>query len=339
MLGHLLSPPPREPIERDRAAFLAARDVCRRHARSFYFASHFLPAEKRYAAYAVYAFCRMVDDAVDRVEDEDDDGNRDGSAREAASGRPPADRAARVSDALARFERTLDDVYVRPPAFPDTPAEPTLALYAFAVTVRRYGIPQQHFRELAAGCRMDLTVSRYSTWADLERYCYRVAGVVGLIMCPIFGLTHPAAERQAVMMGNAMQLTNILRDVGEDWGRGRLYLPREDLDRFGYTEADVAGRVVDDRFRRLMRFEVDRARSLYRRGADGLCHLPADGSRLTASAMAVIYGGILGAIERQGCDVYRSRAHLSTARKLGRLPEAAKLARRDHGDPLPDVFG
>ena len=100
----------------------------------------------------------------------------------------------------------------------------------------------------------------------------------------------------------------------------------------------MANRVVDDRFRDLMRFEVDRARSLYRRGADGLCHLSNDGSRLTAAAMAVVYGGILGAIERQGYDVYRARAHLTTGGKLARLPAAIRLARRVHGDPLPDVF-
>ena len=342
VLGHLLSPPPREPAEHDRAAFLAARDVCRRHARSFYFASHFLPVEKRYAAYAVYAFCRMMDDAVDQVEEgEQGERAREGAAGlacDAASGDTAADRAVRVSEALARFERTLDDVYERPPTFPAHADEASLALYAFAVTVRRYEIPQQHFRELADGCRADLTVSRYATWDGLEGYCYRVAGVVGLIMCPVLGLSDPAAGRQAVLMGNAMQLTNILRDVGEDWGRGRLYLPREDLDRFGYTEADVAKRVVDDRFRALMRFEIDRARTLYRRGAEGLCHLSNDGSRLTAAAMGVIYAGILGVIERQGYDVYRSRAHLSTAGKLARLPRAVRVARSEPGDPLPDVF-
>lgn len=318
MLRTLLAPPPAESDPSVRAAFLAARDVCRRHARSFYFASHFLPIEKRYAAYAVYAFCRLLDDAVDNAEGPPEDGQ--------------AERA------LKRFESTLAAVYAEPPAFPAEPTESALALYAFGLTVRRYHIPQRPFAELAAGCRMDLTVSRYDTWADLEMYCYRVAGVVGLVMCPIFGLSNPAAERQAVMMGNAMQLTNILRDVGEDWGRGRLYLPREDLDRFGYTEADVANRVVDARLRALMKFEIARARDLYRKGAEGLCHLANDGSRFTAAAMATIYAGILGAIERQDYDVYRSRAHLTTWQKLTRLPAAAAVARREAGEPVPTAF-
>lgn len=352
MIGKLLAPLPAESDPLDQTAFLAARAICQRHARSFYFASHFLPVPKRYAAYAVYAFCRLMDDAVDRAEDGCDgpapntlatrSGGEGDLACEAASGGESDGRAARLTVVLDAFLATLDAAYAGRldlPADPSHRSEPQRALHAFALTVRRYGIPKQHFVELAEGCRMDLTVNRYATWPDLEQYCYRVAGVVGLIMCPVFGLSDPAAERQAVQMGNAMQLTNILRDVREDWDRGRLYLPLEDLARFGYTEADVAGRVVDDRFRALIRFEVDRARTLYRQGSAGLCHLANDGSRLTASAMAVIYAGILGAIERQGGDVYRSRAHLTTAQKLARLPRAWRLARRDPGEPLPDAFG
>jgi phytoene synthase len=353
VISGLLAPPPAEPDPLDHAGFLAARAICQRHARSFYFASHLLPVPKRYAAYAVYAFCRLMDDAVDREEDErTDSGTRPGSgaggsgvaaavACEAASGNASADRVVRLTSVLAQFLATLDAAYAGTLHLPARAADRTEsqhALHAFALTVQRYRIPKQHFVDLADGCRMDLTITRYETWADLERYCYLVAGVVGLIMCPVFGLSDPAAGRQAVQMGNAMQLTNILRDVGEDWDRGRLYLPREDLDRFGYSEADVAGRVVDDRLRGLVRLEVDRARSLYRAGSAGLCHLANDGSRLTASAMAVVYSGILGAIERQGYDVFRSRAHLTTAQKFARVPRAWGLARRDPGDPLPDVF-
>jgi phytoene synthase len=326
VLARLLSFPPLEANPVSRAAFVAAREICRRHARSFYFASHFLPVEKRYAAYAVYAFCRLIDDAVDQ---------EGGEEERTAEGTVGIASASRIESRLAHFATVLGNAYARRPTPPEGDDESHLALYAFALTVRRYRIPGQHFADLAAGCRMDLTVRRYETWADLERYCYLVAGVVGLILCPIFGLSDPAVSGRAVQMGNAMQLTNILRDIREDWDRGRLYLPREDLDRFGYTERDVADRVVDDRFRRLMKFEIGRARDLYRRGAEGLASLANDGSRATASAMAVIYGGILGAIERQGYDVYRRRAHLSTGDKLARLPIAWRLARRDAGEPLP----
>lgn len=333
MLSRLLAPDPLESDPIRRAAFLASRDICRRHARSFYFASHFLPLPKRYAAYAVYAFCRLLDDAVD-----DEPTGPAVSATSAMSGGGAGDVLRRVQQRLDRYQDALNAAYDRAPARPTADDETSLALHAFALTVRRFRIDKQPFLDLADGCRMDLHINRYATWADLEQYCYRVAGVVGLIMCPIFGLSDRRAVAQAVQMGNAMQLTNILRDIREDHERGRIYLPQEDLARFDYSERDIAEQAVDDRFRRLMRFQIERARILYRQGAEGLCHLAPDGSRVTASAMAVIYSGILSAIERQGYDVYASRAHLTTAQKLARLPAARRLARRDAGEPVPQVF-
>jgi phytoene synthase len=288
-------------------SFDAARAICKRHARTFYFASVFLPRPKREAAYAVYAFCRLLDDAADTGGD------------------------------LFIYDRALDAAYAGGSAEVGSELE-RRALVAFGETVRRYDIPKRYFDDLAAGCRMDLTVNRYATWDDLRGYCYHVAGVVGLIMCRIFGLAEPAAQRRAVVMGEAMQLTNILRDVGEDRSLGRIYLPGEDLTRFGYTETDLMAGLVNEPFRQLMRFEVDRARSLYRDGAAGLVALPDDGSRFTASAMGVIYAGILGAIERQRYDVFARRARLTTVQKLLRLPAARRVARRAAGDPVPDVF-
>ncbi len=287
--------------------FDAARAICKRHARTFYFASVFLPRAKREAAYAVYAFCRLLDDAADTGGD------------------------------LFVFDKALDAAYAGSAAEVGNEQE-RLALIAFGETVRRYDIPKRYFDDLAAGCRMDLTVNRYATWDELRVYCYHVAGVVGLIMCRVFGLADPAAERQAVVMGEAMQLTNILRDVGEDRSLGRIYLPGEDLARFGYGEAELMAGVVNEPFRQLMRFEVERARSLYRDGAAGLAALADDGSRFTASAMGVIYAGILGAIERQGYDVFARRARLSTTQKLLRLPAARRVARRRLNEPVPDVF-
>jgi phytoene synthase len=289
------------------AAFAAARDICRRHARTFHFASVFLPRPKREAAYAVYAFCRLLDDAADTGGD------------------------------VSTFDRALDAAYAGEAA--DVGDEQSrLAMAAFAVTVRRYDVPKQYFQDLSAGCGMDLTVSRYATWDDLRVYCYHVAGVVGLVMCRIFGLADAAAERQAVVMGEAMQLTNILRDVGEDRALGRIYLPAEDLARFGYAEADLMAGVVNEPFRQMMRFQVDRARGLYRDGAEGLIQLADDGSRFTASAMGVIYAGILAAIERQRYDVFTRRARLTLPQKLWRLRPARRLARRAANEPVPDVF-
>ena len=291
--------------QESKAAFTAARSICRRHAKSFYFASHFLPRPKREAAYAVYAFCRLLDDAVDEA------------------GSPEAMEAG-----LRRFAVVLDQVYADALQLPPfgRPNEAQLALRAFALTVRRCAIPRRHFDELAQGCRMDLTISRYATWPDLETYCYHVAGVVGLIMCYVFELTEPAARAQAVAMGNAMQLTNILRDIGEDRARGRVYLPQDELRQFGVTDDHLrAGRVTPG-FVRLMQFQIDRARGLYAEGASGLAHLPGDGSRLTACVMSTVYGGILGAIERQKYDTFTRRARLSLPRKLARLPLAWRLA-------------
>ncbi len=330
-------------------AFAADREICRRNARSFYFASFFLPPAKRKAAYAVYAFCRMIDDAID-VPDAALVGAR--AMREHPAVVSP--RALPVIQShssahcdvdtldsrLEMLRDRLDDIYHDRLELPSPPSRSTQqhALHAFAQTVRRYQIPRQYFLDLAEGCRMDLTVNRYETWNDLEKYCYHVAGVVGLIMSCVFGVTHSGAFAQAITMGNAMQLTNILRDIKEDRERGRVYLPQEDQRRFGYSEDDLARGILNGNFREMMRFEIDRARQLYRTGAEGLCWLAGDGSRLTASTMAVIYSGILDAIERQDYDVFSKRAHLSTAQKFRRLPTAWRLARREADQPLPDVF-
>lgn len=322
----------------DAAGFEAARRICRRHARSFYFASFFLPRANRQAAYAVYAFCRMIDDAIDA-----DDASIEGATglrhHPVAAGGCCSRSGLDVR--LEMFRSVLDSVYdgsLQLPS-PEARSEPQHALHTFAQTVHRYEIPRQHFLDLAEGCRMDLTVLRYATWRSLERYCYHVAGVVGLIMSCVFGLTHSDAHRQAVTMGKAMQLTNILRDIKEDWDRGRVYLPQEDLARFGYTERELAAGVVNESFRELMRFEIARARKLFYEGAEGLQWLAGDGSRLTASTMAVIYGGILDAIECRNYDVFSGRAHLGTAEKFRRLPGAWRLARRPGDQPLPRVFG
>ena len=310
------------------AAFRAARSICKQHAKSFYFASFFLPKHKRNAAYAVYGFCRMIDDAIDL----DDDAIESTSSSCGTCGG--------LETRLSLFRDRLDEIYSGTLELPNPEfrSETQHALFAFSQTVHRYEIPKEYFLDLAEGCRMDLTIRRYATWNTLENYCYHVAGVVGLIMSCVFGLRHSEAGAQAVAMGNAMQLTNILRDLKEDWQRGRIYLPLEDLARFGYSESDLSRGVVNDAFRRLMRFEVARARSLYREGSKGLCWLADDGSRLTASAMAVIYSGILDAIERQHYDVFRNRAHLSTGQKLRRLPASWRLAKREDGEPMPRVF-
>ncbi len=292
-------------------AFAAARDICRRHARSFYFASIFLPAARRRAAYAVYAFCRMMDDAIDEP---------DAATAPAAQNATPIP----VADRLREFRERLDEIYCDRLHLPAIAVrtEQQHALRAFAFTVRQYGLPKQYFVDLAEGCAMDLSIHRYKTWPQLQDYCYHVAGVVGLMMCAIFGTAPAEANRPAIALGNAMQLTNILRDVKEDFARGRIYLPGEDMVRFGYTETDLQNGVVNEAFRELMRFEIDRARAMYKEGVEGLKSLANDGSRLTTAVMAAVYGGILDQIERQGYDVFSRRAAVPLVRKLSRLPMA-----------------
>lgn len=284
--------------------YSAAQAICQSHARSFYFASRFLPQPKRDHAYAVYAFCRLLDDAADNTS---------------------------VPEAVDRFTNQLDSCYRG-----ERLDEP--ALRAFANTVRVCRIPKEHFDALAEGCRMDFTINRYDTWQDLEQYCYRVAGVVGLIMCCVFDIQNPAARYHAVTMGHAMQLTNILRDVREDLDRGRVYLPLSDLDRFKVGVRQLAARRWTPSFAELMKFQIARARGLYNDGAAGIGYIPDDGSRLTACVMAVLYGGILSAIESRNYDVFRFRASLSTLGKIRRLPLAMKLRRCEIGDDVPNVF-
>jgi phytoene synthase len=264
------------------------RSVTRRYARTFYFASHCLPAATRRHAYAIYAFCRSADNAVDE--------------------------AATPAEALERVERSrveLDDAYGAGAVPP--------GLAELRRTVRGRSIPRGLFEALLDGMAMDLTVSRYATYGELDVYCYRVAGVVGEMMAHVFGFRDARCLPRAVALGRAMQLTNILRDVGEDLGRGRVYLPQDELARFGVDEAQLAAGRVDDRFRELMRFQVARARASYAEADAGIPDLVGAASRLTVRVMSRLYGGILGAIERLDYDVFRARARVSGPRKLAGL--------------------
>ncbi len=283
-------------------AYAAARRVCRHHAKSFYFASPLLTKEKRLHAFAVYALCRRLDDAVD----------------EAPS---PEDALREVS----AFGGTLDRVYGSEPIL-DVPV-----LEAARLTIAACEIPRGRFTELCMGVEADLTVTRYEDWPGLKRYCYLVAGVVGLMMCSVFDLRDFGARKNAIAMGDAMQLTNILRDVAEDLRRGRVYLPQAELRDYGLCDRDLVqfanGRTLTDGFRALMKFQVKRARALYAEGYAGLAALDRDGSRQTASLMATVYGGILDAIERADYDVFSARRHLTWFQKLRRVPTALRRAR------------
>ena len=265
------------------------RRITRHYARTFYFASACLPRATRGHAYAVYGFCRWADNGVDDARDR-------------------AEAAARLDEARAALDQAYGSCrHIAP------------GLLAFRRTVRLRGIPRWLFDDLLDGMAMDLDIIRYPDFAALERYLYHVAGVVGLMMTHVLGFTSDRCIPNALALGTAMQLTNILRDVAEDHGLGRVYLPQDELARFGVTEADLAAGRLTANFRALIRFQIDRARGYYTVAEGGIPLLDGDAARLTVRVMGRAYAGILGAIERQNLDVFRARAHVSTPRKLATL--------------------
>ena len=263
------------------------RQIVRTHARTFWLASHFLPHDKRRSAYALYAFCRVADDLVDL-----------------SAGNSPS----QVELRLASYRRQLRD------ALAGRPGGPVFRELLHAV--ERHDIPTAVLHELLEGVASDCTPSTYATWPELYRYCEGVASTVGEMCTYIFGVVGGEEERRravthARVLGVAMQLTNILRDVGEDARSGRCYLPEEDLATFGLSREDVRRgvRPTDSRWRSLMTFEIARARSLYACAMPGIALLAPDSQRC-AMACAVGYSGILGAIEQIGYDTFATRARL-----------------------------
>lgn len=282
--------------------YASAKALTLVHAKSFAFASHLLFGARRRGAFALYAFCRRLDDMVD------------------APGADPAGLPARLAAARAQVHRLYTPEL---PAAAGAPAVEVLQhglpddeLAALRDTVQRFGIPEAPFQDLISGMEMDLTLRRYATYAELDLYCYRVAGTVGLMLAPMLGCTEAWALGPAADLGRAMQLTNILRDVKEDLGRDRIYLPLDELAAYGITEAQLREGKTDERLRSFMRAQVARARALYARAAAGEPALKAPGGRHMVRLMASIYGDILTSLEQQGLDVFAGRARVSLARKL-----------------------
>ncbi len=253
---------------------------------SFYYSFLVLPARKRRAIVAVWDFCRAVDDAVDLIE---------------VGPVPPFDlaQAGSAGGPLAMWREELNACY--------TGREPATAQgKALQPYIREFGLPRQPFEDLIDGVQMDLSHARYPTFHALAEYCRRVASTVGLICIEIFGYRDPGTRDYAVNLGMALQMTNIIRDVAADLAQGRVYLPAEDLSRFGVSEDDLRAGVVTPSIRDLLRFECERARYYYRCAAD---ELPAVDARslVAAEIMGGIYFGILRRIERSGYDVFSRR--------------------------------
>jgi phytoene synthase len=266
------------------ASYRRAEVVARARARNFYYSFVLLPAEKRRAFCAVYAFMRDCDDISDGAFDLLE------KQRQLAAWRSRLDAA---------ISGNLDGNPILP---------------AFEDTVRRFSIPAKYFHWIIDGTEMDLTANRYETFDDLYRYCFHVASAVGLVSLQIFGYKGERAQEHAEHCGIAFQLTNILRDVGEDAGMGRIYIPEDDLEKFQYSPDDLRRGIVDDRFRRLMAFEAARARDYYAR-ARNLLPMVDKISRPALWAMMEIYSRILQKIARRRYDVFRKRVRLSAAEK------------------------
>jgi len=261
--------------------------VTKRSGSNFYYSFLFLPRERREAMYAVYAFCREVDGAVDD---------------------PPPGSDPR--DQLRRWRAELAAAYQGQPTHPVT--------ISLAHHARRLALPRESFEDLIAGVEMDLTTMRYKTFEDLSLYCYRVASVVGLICLNIFATRSSQATDYAINLGLAFQMTNILRDLGSDAHRGRIYLPQEDLARFGYGEDDLLKKAYSPAFTELMRFECGRAREFYTNARRAMESLPReDRHALTvAEIMRGVYERILSRIEASGYRVFGPRITVPPAYRL-----------------------
>jgi phytoene synthase len=283
-------------------------------ARTFAFASRFLPPEIRSSVAGLYAFCRAVDDLVD----------------EAPPGTPPDELRTRLGAWRAWLE-----------GWPDALCPPDPIAAALAAVIDRHGLPTAYLLLLIDGMESDVERVDVATWPELRTYCFRVASSVGLSMCHVSGVGHDAAALQAaVELGIAMQLTNLLRDVGEDLRSGRVYLPADELARHRYSRgrlvalayglAENGPAAMDDDFRMLMAAQIARARAYYARGLDGIPHLP-PGCRLPILVAGRLYRAILDEIVAGDYDVFTRRASTSSRRKLGQAARcwaALHLARR-----------
>ena len=260
------------------------QDKARRSGSSFYNSFRFLPQQKRLAITALYAFCREVDDVVDECHE------------------PHVARSK-----LAWWREEISNTFAGKPHHP--------VGQALLPAIRAFDLPLEQFLEIIDGMEMDLHSNRYVDFKSLQLYCYRVASVVGLLAAAIFGYRNRQTTKYAHDLGLAFQLTNIIRDVGEDARRNRIYLPLDELQQFGVSEADILQGKETEGFRKLMAFQIERARQYYRQA---LAELPVEDrkTQMTGLIMAAIYQTLLNEIEADGCHVLKQKISLPPLRKL-----------------------
>lgn len=298
------SPPCMRKLASVEDSYELCRQITAKYAKTFYPGTLLMrEAKRRRAMWAIYAWCRRTDELVDG---------------------PAA--AITTPQTLEQWEQQLESIFAgRPVSDHDV---------ALVDTLQNFPLDIQPFRDMIAGQCMDLYCNRYETFEKLKLYCYRVAGTVGLMSTAVMGVdtTKDTAAwncdkelyiptKEAIALGIASQLTNILRDVGEDARRGRIYLPLEDLAKFNYTEQELLKGVVDERWRGLMQFQIQRTREVYAKAEKGISYLAPD-ARLPVWAALILYSQILDRIERNQYDVFRQRAYVPNLAKLRSLPKA-----------------
>ncbi len=261
---------------------------CRKYTKTsksnFYYSFLLLPNQKRKAIYSVYAFSRFIDDIVDEGKD------KDSMTRE-----------------LSLVRKQLDKAY---DGQPDGPI-----FEALSEAAQNYQIPKTYFEDLIGGVEMDIHKKRYDNFEELEKYCYHVASVVGLICIEIFGYTKPQTKEYAINMGKALQLTNILRDLKVDGQKGRIYLPHEELEEFGYSEDDLLKGLLNESFKSLMKFQLARAEGFYKKAFE-LLPPEDEPSMFAGQIMGKIYHKLLEKIIAYDYDVFNKQIEISTAKKL-----------------------
>ncbi|MEX0906378.1 MAG: squalene/phytoene synthase family protein [Balneolaceae bacterium] len=282
------------------SAYSHCRALTRRHAKTFYLSMRFLPNYKQRSMFSLYALCRYLDNLVD--ESEDLINLRKISRHQ-------------VLNHLDLFQRKLIAIY-------EGVDQEDPVLEAFSDTLKRHYITLELPLELISGVKMDLEKDRFQNFDELYGYSYKVAASVGLMSAEILGYRDPNAATYAEHLGIAMQLTNVLRDIGEDLTKGRIYLPKNELKRFGIDERELFAHEISDNFIRMMKFQINRARGYYQSADRGISMLSKD-SRLAVSLARENYSRILDKIEENNYDVFRRRAFLNFTEKMLILPKIA----------------
>ena len=277
-------------VEENRVAFEYARRITAYYSKSFYFSTRMLPKERRWAAYALYGFCRHCDNLIDT---------------------PRQRTEIEIVREMQLLTEELQVAY-------NTGESQHPIIRAFILVAKAYGIPIEYPLDLLKGVAMDVQQTRYKTFDELSLFCYRVAAVVGLMMTHVLGYKDERAFDYAKQLGIAMQLTNILRDIKEDKDMGRIYLPQKDLVRFGVAEQDILEEKITPQLKALMKFQIQRADHYYTEAMPGISLLETESQYAIYSA-AKIYRGILRKIEDQDYNPFLSRVFVPSSQKIGIL--------------------